>query len=537
MTLTTPPPSEPTSGQWLLIFAGAALLSLGAWLWPDPTVATPVIAAGCACGVMATRGVGSTKLLVLLLVLGAAARAPVLNRDPVTSSDIWRYLWEGRVCAAGENPARIPPSSPRLESLRDDVVWPRVNHTDIATIYPSASQALFAIADALGGTPLAWKSILLAFELAAAGALGLACLMRRASLLPVSLWLWNPLLVTESSAAGHVDSAGASLLLLALLAFGATHVGRGSIALVASALVKPLAAPIVIMAARKHPLPVLIVGVIGLATLIPMALPTPRPQVENSDRHSESVFRVDDQACVSPDFHFMLDGSPWPTAHPLPNDPSRVIGRYAIRLDAPGSLVPFLEFDASQWVSWGINTFGYYIDDHGSVVVWDRLGGGQAFLELRLSEDRLTISGKLLPGFVGGEPPAALFGFGWSAPSGAVFGIKIDESPLMAYRQYSGRWSNDLGVVHRVLRNTLGGRLGVKILGALGVITFVVLAIRRRWTWPKSALVIAAWTVALLPVLYPWYLIWILPGAVLMEGRARWAAAVAAAAPLLHVWL
>ena len=45
--------------------------------------------------------------------------------------DFWRYVWEGRVQTAGENPYLHSPLAPELQRLRD-ADWPRINHPEVA---------------------------------------------------------------------------------------------------------------------------------------------------------------------------------------------------------------------------------------------------------------------------------------------------------------------------------------------------------------------------------------------------------------------
>jgi hypothetical protein len=46
-------------------------------------------------------------------------RLALLFVEPYLSSDIYRYIWDGRVQAAGINPYRYVPNAPELAQLRD----------------------------------------------------------------------------------------------------------------------------------------------------------------------------------------------------------------------------------------------------------------------------------------------------------------------------------------------------------------------------------------------------------------------------------
>src|SRR5437763_1627343 len=78
------------------------------------------------------------------VAFAAAMRLMALFAPPYLSSDIYRYVWDGRVLAAGINPYRYIPTDPQLDHLRDPAIWPEINRSNYApTIYPPAAQAIF----------------------------------------------------------------------------------------------------------------------------------------------------------------------------------------------------------------------------------------------------------------------------------------------------------------------------------------------------------------------------------------------------------
>src|SRR5204862_1171502 len=82
--------------------------------------------------------------LLVILTGAVAMRLAMLWVEPYLSSDIYRYIWDGRVQAAGINPYRYVPKAPELARLRDAEIWPNINRPDYAvTIYPPAAQAIF----------------------------------------------------------------------------------------------------------------------------------------------------------------------------------------------------------------------------------------------------------------------------------------------------------------------------------------------------------------------------------------------------------
>ncbi len=95
---------------------------------------------------------------------------------------------------------------------------PRESAEPLRTIYPPASQWLFALAAALApSSVVGWRLLLLLFE-AATGVLLLA-LLRRLGAPPTAIivYAWSPLVVFEGAQAGHVEVAVIFLVLLGLV--------------------------------------------------------------------------------------------------------------------------------------------------------------------------------------------------------------------------------------------------------------------------------------------------------------------------------
>jgi hypothetical protein len=182
------------------------------------------------------------------LVLGVAVilRLALISGPPLLSSDIYRYVWDGRVQDAGINPYRYIPADPALAALRDTAIYPHINRSDYApTIYPPAAQAIFAAVSAISDSVIAMKIAMVGFE-----ALAIACLMviLRRLHRPVSqvlIYAWNPVALWEFAGSGHVDAAAIGFIALAfLLRAQPTRSGLTGIMLGAAILVKFLPAVI-----------------------------------------------------------------------------------------------------------------------------------------------------------------------------------------------------------------------------------------------------------------------------------------------------
>jgi alpha-1,6-mannosyltransferase len=176
---------------------------------------------------------------VIILVCAAACRLICLFSPPFLSSDIFRYVWDGRVHAAGINPYRYIPADAPLAFLRDLDIYPHINRRTYAhTIYPPGSQMLFLLITRFGQSVRWMKACMVGLEaltiwvlvklLAAVG-------LRREQVL---IYAWHPLLLWEVASSGHVDGAALPLIALALLFYVRHRPLATGFALGAATLVK-----------------------------------------------------------------------------------------------------------------------------------------------------------------------------------------------------------------------------------------------------------------------------------------------------------
>ena len=74
-----------------------------------------------------------SSTLAAILVVAVLLRAIALFAPQALSTDIFRYVWDGRVQAAHINPYRVHfPADPALAPLRDDSIYPNINRADYA---------------------------------------------------------------------------------------------------------------------------------------------------------------------------------------------------------------------------------------------------------------------------------------------------------------------------------------------------------------------------------------------------------------------
>lgn len=196
----------------------------------DDAASWHVIGFALAAGAVYAAGVALVRArpiprwaLLAGLGCGLAARLVLLATPPIMSTDLYRYVWDGRVQAAGINPYRYLPSDPALAALRDDRTGPEaifinINRPETAkTIYPPAAQALFAAIGVTASSMWTIKAAMLAFDLLAGWA---AWQLLKAAGKPAEwllVWAWNPLAINEFSGAGHIDAMAMAASALALL--------------------------------------------------------------------------------------------------------------------------------------------------------------------------------------------------------------------------------------------------------------------------------------------------------------------------------
>jgi hypothetical protein len=213
----------------VVVFVGAAWLvfAAGAWLVRRLPVRTATI---------------------LILLGGAVLPLAAATAPPRSSDDMYRYLWDGRVQAAGIDPYRYVPAAPELAPLRDDFLWPptaptawcvppgavdpdhgrpltpgctHVNRPTVHTIYPPVAQALFLAVAAVsppGGRELPLQLVMAGFALATTVLLLVGLRAARVDPRAAVLWAWCPTVALEAGNNAHADVVAAFLTGLALLA-------------------------------------------------------------------------------------------------------------------------------------------------------------------------------------------------------------------------------------------------------------------------------------------------------------------------------
>ncbi|WP_431917199.1 hypothetical protein [Nonomuraea jabiensis] len=217
------------------LFLGGVLLALAAVLIEivtgPPALGWYLLAwALFATALWWARRVPDRQLTALVVAGGVALTAIGLAAPPSSSTDSFRYAWDGRVQAAGISPYDHPPADPALAPLRDDwlfpsecgapQLWPlpgggctRINRPTVPTIYPPVAQGYFLLVDWLSPGGARHKVLQLGGWVMAV--LALLALCRQAGVRTAAYWAWCPAVPVEAVNNAHVDMLGVLLVVLA----------------------------------------------------------------------------------------------------------------------------------------------------------------------------------------------------------------------------------------------------------------------------------------------------------------------------------
>ncbi len=241
------------SGQWSqLALGGLGLLMLAfvaaaPWILRtyDYALFVPAIVLSGAITIAAAalaRSVPERWGLILIVGMAVAMRLLVVGQEPFLSTDIYRYVWDGRVQAAGISPYAFVPADEALASLRDAAIYPNINRADYAvTAYPPVAQMFFFAVTRISETLTAMRLAMVACEAVVVAVL--IDLLRRIHL-PVTAvvaWAWHPLVIWEIANNGHADALMVALLMIGVWLLVCSRRVAGAVAVALAALVKPYA--------------------------------------------------------------------------------------------------------------------------------------------------------------------------------------------------------------------------------------------------------------------------------------------------------
>lgn len=221
----------------------------------------------------------------LVLAAAIALRIGAVAGPPLTSDDLFRYSWDGRVQAAGINPYEYPPGSARLAPLREPWLWPeeepcplayrpkgctRINRSWVPTIYPPVAEVWFSGIYRVAGIDARhkpWQLAGLVTDVAVVALLVVALRRRGKDPRWVALYALCPAPVLEIVNNGHVDGLAILLSLAALVVASPPAAGPAP-----PSSATPAAAPGRWSVGRREILAGVLVGMAVLVKLFPALL-------------------------------------------------------------------------------------------------------------------------------------------------------------------------------------------------------------------------------------------------------------------------
>lgn len=185
------------------------------------------------------RSRSSRATLLITIVFAVLFRLSIVFSPPYLSDDIYRYIWDGRVQAAGINPYRYIPAAPELAHLRDDAIYPHINRRDYAhTIYPPVAQIVFLLTTRISESVTWMKLTMVFFEAITVWVIAQLLASFGLARERILFYAWHPLVIWEFAGSGHADAIAIAFIALAFLAWRRNaHLGAG-VALASATLTK-----------------------------------------------------------------------------------------------------------------------------------------------------------------------------------------------------------------------------------------------------------------------------------------------------------
>ncbi|MEV7508526.1 glycosyltransferase 87 family protein [Streptomyces sp. NPDC090085] len=191
---------------------------------------------------LALRRVRSRHAVVLVVAGAVAVTVTGLLGPPRTSTDSYRYAWDGRVQAAGISPYDHTPQDPALVPLRDPWLFPtgpacggpdlaplpaadgtsrctRINRPAVHTIYPPVAEVYFLAVDRLSPAGARHEPLQTGAALVSLGVTAvLLLILRRRGDDPrkAAYWAWCPAVPLEAVNNAHIDVLGVLLAVAGL---------------------------------------------------------------------------------------------------------------------------------------------------------------------------------------------------------------------------------------------------------------------------------------------------------------------------------
>ena len=188
---------------------------------------------------------GDARLFWTLVALGLLFRAAILPAQQIQEDDVYRYLWDGKVFAHSVNPYKFSPMEvTRLKEflIQDpegferrydpqsiaelsrlyDLKWEspeslvyqeRINHPQVATLYPPLAQFVFRLAHHIRpDSIITLRLLFLGFDGVALMFIVWTLAALNINRLWAMVYFWCPLIIKETFNSTHLDIIGIAML-------------------------------------------------------------------------------------------------------------------------------------------------------------------------------------------------------------------------------------------------------------------------------------------------------------------------------------
>ena len=193
-------PRTLAAGGWLLAIIG---MVFSAWSLENKAFLPAFTVIATIAMIWAWRLDIPIRWLLVFAILGRIALLPT---PPTLSNDVFRYLWDGQLIAAGENPFQHQPNDNALAHIPRHAWFENIDTTGYFSIYPPVSQVFFAIAGWASqfGFDAGYYVLKILFAFCELGAL--IILSRFISRKMLLLYAWNPILLLETWGQAHTET-------------------------------------------------------------------------------------------------------------------------------------------------------------------------------------------------------------------------------------------------------------------------------------------------------------------------------------------
>lgn len=248
-------------GLALSVMAGLVLLVVRPSLDPARLRPLPLIIGAWLAFLVAAwllRRVPKRTAVVLILLGGIGLQAVAVSVPRAYSNDLYRYMWDGRVQAAGIDPYQYVPTATQLTGLRNEFLFypdaeycvspgyvsshpaaeltagcTRINRPAVPTIYPPVAEAFFLAVYYLhpaddSSMPIQAATAAVAVLVTVLLLAGLGRLGRDVRM--AALWAWCPTVILEAGNSAHVDVVAVAITAAAILALATARTTRRTVA-------------------------------------------------------------------------------------------------------------------------------------------------------------------------------------------------------------------------------------------------------------------------------------------------------------------